>query len=82
VFLRDGDKVYRTWHTNGRGTEHLAYTFPLIDLLPWGRQEEWQDSPEGWPSGPAWSLWPDSPDIAKPTGRGRRGGVPLGGGRG
>jgi predicted dithiol-disulfide oxidoreductase (DUF899 family) len=68
VFLRDGDKVYRTWHTNGRGTEQLTYTFPLIDLLPWGRQEEWQDSPEGWPSSPAWSLWPDSPDIAKAYG--------------
>ena len=49
VFLRDGDNVYRTWHTNGRGTEQLSYTFALIDLLPYGRQEEWQDSPEGWP---------------------------------
>ena len=46
VFLRDGDKVYRTWHTNGRGTEQLSHSFALIDLLPWGRQEEWQDSPE------------------------------------
>ena len=26
VFLRDGDTVYRTWHTNGRGTEQLSYT--------------------------------------------------------
>ena len=49
VFLRDGDDVYRTWHTAGRGTEQLSHTFPLIDLLPWGRQEEWQDSPDGWP---------------------------------
>ena len=31
VFLRDGDKVYRTWHTNGRGTEQLSHTFALID---------------------------------------------------
>ena len=50
VFLRDGDTVYRTWHTNGRGTEQLSHSFALIDILPWGRQEEWQDSPEGWPS--------------------------------
>lgn len=49
VFLRDGDTVYRTWHTNGRGTEQLSHTFPLIDVLPYGRQERWQDSPEGWP---------------------------------
>ena len=69
VFLRDGDKVYRTWHTNGRGTEQLTYTFGLIDLLPWGRQEEWQDSPDGWPQGPTWGRSGDSPDIAKAYGR-------------
>jgi predicted dithiol-disulfide oxidoreductase (DUF899 family) len=69
VFLRDGDKVYRTWHTNGRGTEQLTYTFGLIDLLPWGRQEEWQDSPDGWPSRPTYSGWLDSPDIARVYGR-------------
>jgi predicted dithiol-disulfide oxidoreductase (DUF899 family) len=40
VFLRDGDTVYRTWHTAGRGTEQLSHTFGLIDILPWGRQEE------------------------------------------
>jgi predicted dithiol-disulfide oxidoreductase (DUF899 family) len=65
VFLRDGDTVYRTWHTNGRGTEQLSHTFPLIDLLPWGRQEEWQDSPDGWPKRPTYSGWLDSPDIAR-----------------
>jgi predicted dithiol-disulfide oxidoreductase (DUF899 family) len=64
VFLRDGDTVYRTWHTEGRGTEQLGYSFPLIDLLPFGRQEEWQDSPEGWPQGPTYSRWADSKDIA------------------
>jgi len=57
VFLRDGDKVYRTWHTDGRGTEQLSYTFGLIDILPWGRQEEWQDSPDGWPKAPTYSKW-------------------------
>ena len=55
VFLRDGDTVYRTWHTNGRGTEQLSSPSRLIDILPWGRQEEWQDSPEGWPKSPAYS---------------------------
>jgi len=49
VFLRDGDTVYRTWHTDGRGTEQLGFMHGLMDILPWGRQEEWQDSPEGWP---------------------------------
>src|SRR4029077_20129382 len=64
VFLRDGDAVYRTWHTNGRGTEQLSNTFALIDLLPYGRQEEWQDSPEGWPQSPTYSRWASSEGIA------------------
>ncbi|WP_329291240.1 DUF899 domain-containing protein [Streptomyces pseudovenezuelae] len=64
VFLRDGDTVYRTWHTDGRGTEQLSHTFALIDLLPYGRQEEWQDSPEGWPQSPTYSRWAASKDIA------------------
>ncbi len=64
VFLRDGEKVYRTWHTNGRGTEQLTHTFALIDLLPYGRQEVWQDSPEGWPQSPTYSRWGSSEDIA------------------
>ncbi|CAN5456737.1 DUF899 family protein [soil metagenome] len=57
VFLRDGDTVYRTYNTQGRGTEQLSYTFPLIDLLPYGRQEEWQDSPDDWPQSPTYSRW-------------------------
>jgi predicted dithiol-disulfide oxidoreductase (DUF899 family) len=70
VFLRDGDTVYRTWHTNGRGTEQLSHSFALIDLLPWGRQEEWLDSPEGWPTRPTYSGWLDSADIARLYGQG------------
>ncbi len=68
VFLRDGDTVYRTWHTNGRGTEQLSHSFALIDLLPWGRQEEWQDSPAGWPQRPTYSGWADSEDVARAYG--------------
>ncbi len=62
------DAVYRTWHTNGRGTEQLSHTFALIDALPWGRQEEWQDSPQGWPQRPTYSGWLDSPDVARAYG--------------
>ena len=64
VFLRDGDTVYRTWHTNGRGTEQLSYSFGLIDLLPYGRREDWQDSPDGWPKEPAGNRWATSQAIA------------------
>ena len=64
VFLRDGDTVYRTWHTDGRGTEQLSYSFGLIDLLPYGRREDWQDSPDGWPREPAGNRWATSQAIA------------------
>jgi predicted dithiol-disulfide oxidoreductase (DUF899 family) len=64
VFLRDGEKVYRTWHTNGRGVEQLSHLFALVDVLPYGRQEEWQDSPDGRPQGPAYARWMDSDEIA------------------
>ena len=65
VFLRDGETVYRTWHSSGRGTEQLSHTFPLIDLLPYGRQEEWQDVPEGWPQAPTYSHWAGSEFFAR-----------------
>jgi predicted dithiol-disulfide oxidoreductase (DUF899 family) len=64
VFLREGDSVYRTWHTSGRGCEQLGHSFALIDVLPYGRQEQWQDSPEGWPQSPTYSKWASSQDIA------------------
>ncbi|MET8471862.1 DUF899 family protein [Streptomyces sp. NPDC006422] len=70
VFLRDGDRVYRTWHTAGRGTEQLSYLFGLVDLLPYGRQEEWQDSPAGWPQSPTYSRWATSQEIAAAYGEG------------
>jgi predicted dithiol-disulfide oxidoreductase (DUF899 family) len=68
VFLRNGNQVYRTWHTNGRGAEQLTHSFSLIDLLPYGRQEEWQDSPDGWPQFPTYSRWAGSQDIARAYG--------------
>jgi predicted dithiol-disulfide oxidoreductase (DUF899 family) len=57
VFLRDGDNVYRTYFTNGRGVEALGSVWTLLDLTPYGRQEEWEDSPEGWPKTPAYEWW-------------------------
>ena len=65
VFLRDGQRVFRTWHTAGRGTEQLGHSFSLLDILPWGRQEEWQDVPDGWPQRPTYSGWASSADIAR-----------------
>lgn len=69
VFLRDGDAVYRTWHTGGRGTEQLGHDRGLVDVLPYGRQEEWQDVPDGWPQHPTYAGGRSSPDIAAAYGR-------------
>ena len=52
VFLRDGDGVYRTYFTAARGVDRLRLDFNLLDLTPLGRQEEWEDSPRGWPQTP------------------------------
>src|SRR3954465_8993768 len=45
VLLRDGDRVYHTWHTDGRGTEQLSYTFALIDILPWAARRNGRTHP-------------------------------------
>lgn len=52
VLLRDGDEVFRSYYTAGRGVDRLRLDFNLLDLTPYGRQEEWEDSPEGWPQDP------------------------------
>ncbi len=65
VLLRDGDTVYRTYNTQGRGTEQLSHVFGLLDLLPFGRQEQWQDVPDGWPQAPTYSHWADSDEFAR-----------------
>lgn len=54
VFLRDGDEIYRTYTASQRGVDRLAFANSIRDLLPYGRQEEWEDSPPGWPQHPTW----------------------------
>ena len=48
-YLRDGDRVFETYWTNYRGVEAMDYSFALMDLTVYGRQEQWEDSPHGWP---------------------------------
>jgi predicted dithiol-disulfide oxidoreductase (DUF899 family) len=50
-FLRDGDRVFLTYSTTGRGNEPANGTFGLLDMTPYGRGEAWEDNPEGWPEG-------------------------------
>lgn len=57
VFLRDGDAVYRTYFTEGRGVEALGSVWTFLDLVPYGRQEKWEDSPAGWPQTEPYKWW-------------------------
>lgn len=57
VFVRDGDRVFRTYDTAGRATEPLGSVWTLLDLTPLGRQERWEDSPAGRPQDPPYQWW-------------------------
>jgi predicted dithiol-disulfide oxidoreductase (DUF899 family) len=57
VFLRDGDEAFRTYFTSGRGVEALGSNWSFLDLTPLGRQEDWEDSPEGYPQTPRYVWW-------------------------
>jgi predicted dithiol-disulfide oxidoreductase (DUF899 family) len=55
VLLRDGGEVFRSYFTTARGVDRLRLDMNLLDLTPYGRQEEWEDSPTGWPQDPTMS---------------------------
>jgi predicted dithiol-disulfide oxidoreductase (DUF899 family) len=59
AYLRDGDRVFLTYSTTGRGNEPAAGSFGLLDMTPYGRREAWEDDPEG---------WPEAPDAGSPVG--------------
>ncbi len=54
VFLRDGDEVYRTYCTTQRGVDRLVFVHNVLDLTPFGRQEDREDSPQDWPQRPTY----------------------------
>jgi predicted dithiol-disulfide oxidoreductase (DUF899 family) len=64
AYLRDGDKVYETYWTTGRGNELMAPSYGLLDLTVYGRQEFWENSPEGWPQ-----RWGSQGDQMRQDGR-------------
>jgi predicted dithiol-disulfide oxidoreductase (DUF899 family) len=73
-YLRDGDRVFETYWTARRGAEALDYSYALMDLTVYGRQEPWEDSPPGWPQRCTYTRTvagaPDCPPIASwPEGR-------------
>ena len=54
VFLRDGADIYRTYSTTARGVDRLMFLHNILDLAPYGRQQDWEDSPAGWPQEPTY----------------------------
>ena len=53
AFIHDGDRVFRTYFINNRGDEVLGNTWSFLDMTALGRQEDWEDSPEGYPQSQA-----------------------------
>jgi predicted dithiol-disulfide oxidoreductase (DUF899 family) len=63
-YVRDADRVYLTYETTDRGTEVMDPVLGLLDRTILGRQETWEDSPDGWPQTVPGAWW-------------RRGGRPV-----
>lgn len=57
VFVRDEAAAYRTYFTAGRGVEALGSVWTLLDLTPFGRQEDWEDTPAGRPQTAPYGWW-------------------------
>ena len=57
AFIRDGEKIFRTYLVNERGDEAMGSTWNYLDITALGRQEEWEDSPEGYPQTAPYEWW-------------------------
>ena len=57
AFIRNGDRVFRTYFINNRGDEQMGSTWNYLDITVLGRQEEWEHSPEGYPQTPPYEWW-------------------------
>jgi predicted dithiol-disulfide oxidoreductase (DUF899 family) len=57
AFIRDGDRIFRTYFVDSRGDEAMGSTWSYLDITALGRQEEWEDSPEGYPQTPPYQWW-------------------------
>ncbi|MBZ4020338.1 DUF899 family protein [Streptomyces purpurogeneiscleroticus] len=63
-YLRQGDRVFETYWTTGRGVEAMDNSYALLDRTVYGRQEGWEDSPAGWPQ-----RWTGTDDPLSADGR-------------
>lgn len=54
VFFRIDDDIFHTYSAYARGVEGLTDAYSLLDTTPYGRQEDFEDSPPGWPQRPTY----------------------------
>jgi predicted dithiol-disulfide oxidoreductase (DUF899 family) len=57
AFIHDDDRVFRTYFINNRGDEAMGSTWSYLDITALGRQEEWEESPKGYPQTPPYKWW-------------------------
>ena len=57
AFIRDGDQVFRTYFIDNRGDEAMGSTWSYLDFTALGRQETWEDSPQGYPQTKPYEWW-------------------------
>jgi predicted dithiol-disulfide oxidoreductase (DUF899 family) len=57
AFIREGNRIFRTYFVNNRGDEAMGSTWSYLDITALGRQEEWEDSPDGYPQTPSYQWW-------------------------
>jgi predicted dithiol-disulfide oxidoreductase (DUF899 family) len=57
AFIRDGERVFRTYFVNWRGDEAMGTVWSYLDVTALGRQETWEDSPKGYPTTPPYKWW-------------------------
>jgi predicted dithiol-disulfide oxidoreductase (DUF899 family) len=57
AFIRDGGRIFRTYFINWRGDEAMGTVWSYLDMTAFGRQETWEDSPEGYPQTPPYKWW-------------------------
>ncbi|MBD9482614.1 DUF899 domain-containing protein [Pseudomonas sp. PDM14] len=67
VFLRDGERVYHSYSSYGRGLDLLVGTYNYLDLTPLGRLEGWDGMPDLDGQGTRWWRLHDSYQSPAPS---------------
>ena len=60
-YMRQGNQVFETYWTSGRGAEAMTPAYGLLNMTVYGRREAWESQPDGWPE-PLWKAGSDSLD--------------------